>query len=61
MNVHSINVLAVTCNTDGTLSDHLWRSAQLTVPARFFYRIQVQDLGERGTAWTHTGSSLATA
>ena len=46
MNVHSINVLAVVCQ--GTTQASVYGRATINGSGSFFYRINVQDLGEPG-------------
>jgi hypothetical protein len=46
MNVHSINVLAVVCQ--GTTQASIYGQATINGSGSFFYRINVQDLGEPG-------------
>src|SRR5437879_2980054 len=46
MNVHSINVLAIVC--DGTTQASIYGQATINGSGSFFYRINVQDLGEPG-------------
>ena len=47
MNVHSINVQAVTCNRDGTAGS-IFGTATIDGSGSFNFRIDVQDLGEPG-------------
>jgi hypothetical protein len=46
MNVHSINVLAIVCQ--GTTQASIYGQATINGSGSFFYRINVQDLGEPG-------------
>ena len=52
MNVHSINVLAVTCSADGTQAS-IFGQATIDGSGTFNYRIDVEDLGEPGTNDTY--------
>jgi hypothetical protein len=52
MNVHSIDVLAVTCSRDGT-SASIFGTATIDGSGSFDYRIDLQDLGEPGTSDTY--------
>jgi Bacterial Ig-like domain (group 1) len=52
MNVHSINVLAVTCSTDGTQAS-IFGTATVGGAGSFDYRIDLEDLGEPGTNDTY--------
>ena len=52
MNVHSINVLAVTCSADGTQAS-IFGQATIDGSGTFNYRIDVEDLGEPGTSDTY--------
>lgn len=52
INVHSINVLAVTCSADGTDAS-IFGKATINGSGSFDYRIDVQDLGEPGTTDTY--------
>ena len=47
MNVHSINVQAVTCSSDGTQAS-IFGTATIDGSGTFDYRIDVEDLGEPG-------------
>ena len=46
MNMHSINVLAIVCQ--GTTQASIYGQATINGSGSFFYRINVQDLGEPG-------------
>ena len=52
MNVHSINVQAVTCSADGTQAT-IFGQATVDGSGTFDYRIDLTDLGEPGTADTY--------
>jgi hypothetical protein len=52
MNVHSINVQAVTCSQDGT-SASIFGTATIDGSGSFDYRIDLQDLGEPGSDDTY--------
>ena len=52
INVHSINVLAVTCSADGTTAS-IFGKATINGSGSFDYRIDVKDLGEPGTTDTY--------
>ena len=52
MNVHSLNVQAVTCSTDGTQAS-IFGKATIDGSGSFDYRIDVEDLGEPGTNDTY--------
>jgi hypothetical protein len=52
INVHSINVLAVTCPRDGTTAS-IFGTASIGGAGSFDYRIDVQDLGEPGASDTY--------
>jgi hypothetical protein len=52
MNVHSIDVLAVTCSRDGTMSS-IFGTATIDGAGSFDFRIDVQDLGEPGSTDTY--------
>jgi Big-like domain-containing protein/beta-propeller repeat-containing protein len=47
INVHSINVLAVTCSRDGTMAS-IFGKATVNGAGSYDYRIDVRDLGEPG-------------
>jgi hypothetical protein len=46
MKVHSINVLAIVC--ESTMQASIFGQATIDGAGSFFYRIRVQDLGEPG-------------
>ena len=52
INVHSINVLAVTCSDDRTAAS-IFGTATINGAGSFGYRIDVQDLGEPGSSDTY--------
>jgi len=52
LNVHSINVLAVTCSRDGTQAS-IFGTATVNGGGSFDYRIDLKDLGEPGTSDTY--------
>ncbi len=52
VNVHSIDVLAVTCSRDGTMAS-IFGTATIDGAGSFDYRIDVKDLGEPGTSDTY--------
>jgi hypothetical protein len=52
LNVHSINVQAVTCSADGT-SASIFGKATVDGSGTFDYRIDLKDLGEPGTSDTY--------
>jgi hypothetical protein len=52
INVHSINVLAVTCSRDGTQAS-IFGKATIDGAGSFDYRIDVKDLAEPGTTDTY--------
>jgi hypothetical protein len=52
LNVHSINVQAVTCSTDGTQAS-IFGQATINGSGTFNYRIDLEDLGEPGTSDTY--------
>jgi hypothetical protein len=52
MNVHSINVLAVTCSRDGTQAS-IFGTATIDGSGTFDYRIDLKDLGEPGKTDTY--------
>jgi hypothetical protein len=52
INVHSINVLAVTCTPDRTAAS-IFGKATINGAGSFDYRIDVQDLGEPGSSDTY--------
>jgi Bacterial Ig-like domain (group 1) len=52
MNVHSIDVRAVTCSADGTQAS-IFGTATVDGAGSFNYRIDVEDLGEPGTDDTY--------
>ena len=52
LNVHSINVQAVTCSTDGTQAS-IFGQATINGSGTFDYRIDLEDQGEPGTSDTY--------
>ena len=52
INVHSIDVLAVTCSRDGTMAS-IFGTASINGAGSFVYRIDLKDLGEPGTTDTY--------
>jgi hypothetical protein len=52
LNVHSINVQAVTCSADGTQAS-IFGQATINGSGTFDYRIDLEDLGEPGTSDTY--------
>jgi hypothetical protein len=52
MNVHSINVQAVTCSADGT-SASIFGQATVDGAGTYDYRIDLEDLGEPGSSDTY--------
>ena len=52
MNVHSIDVLAVVCSSDGTEAS-IFGTATVDGAGSFDYRIDLKDLGEPGTSDTY--------
>jgi hypothetical protein len=52
MNVHSIDVLAVSCSEDGTMAS-IFGTATVDGAGSVDFRIDVQDLGEPGTSDTY--------
>ena len=52
INVHSIDVLAVTCSRDGTMAS-IFGTATINGAGSFVYRIDLKDLGEPGTTDTY--------
>jgi hypothetical protein len=52
MNVHSIDVLAVVCSSDGTEAS-IFGTATVDGGGSFDYRIDLKDLGEPGTSDTY--------
>ncbi|MEP6640011.1 MAG: post-COAP-1 domain-containing protein [Chloroflexota bacterium] len=52
INVHSIDVLAVTCSPDGTMAS-IFGTATVDGAGAVDFRIDVQDLGEPGTSDTY--------
>ena len=52
LNVHSINVQAVTCSADGTQAS-IFGQATINGSGTFLYRIDLEDLGEPGTSDTY--------
>jgi hypothetical protein len=52
MNVHSLNVQAVTCSSDGTQAS-IFGEATIDGSGTFDYRIDVEDLGEPGSNDTY--------
>jgi hypothetical protein len=52
INVHSINVQAVTCSSDGTMAS-IFGTATVGGAGSFTYRIDLKDLGEPGTSDTY--------
>jgi hypothetical protein len=53
LNVHSINVQAVTCSRDGTQASIFGQARIKGTAGTFDYRIDLQDLGEPGTSDTY--------
>jgi hypothetical protein len=52
INVHSIDVLAVSCSRDRTMAS-IFGTATIGGAGSFVYRIDVQDLGEPGASDTY--------
>jgi hypothetical protein len=52
MNVNSISILAVACNTNLTLAD-IYGKASIDGAGSFAFRIEVQDLSSLGLADTY--------
>jgi hypothetical protein len=52
INVHSINVQAVTCSSDGTMAS-IFGTATINGAGSSVYRIDLKDLGEPGTSDTY--------
>ena len=52
MNVHSISITAVVCSLDGK-SGSIFGTATINGAGSYFFRIDVQDLGEPGTSDTY--------
>ena len=52
LNIHSINVQAVTCSSDGTQAS-IFGQATINGAGTFDYRIDLEDLGEPGTSDTY--------
>lgn len=52
INVHSIEILSVTCNADGTMAS-IFGTATINGQGVYDFRIDLQDLGEPGSADTY--------